>query len=506
MVGAVAVEALASNPSFQATLALVLVSVVVRWYFSQPPNPKFPKADLDESDWHGSLMKAKTKYQNRPFIFGGRDPRIILPNYLFQELKDLPDDQLSFRQNAYKMLNGKYTGLGKNVHPLSESVKNELTMNINITLALLQDEIQYAIEEGIGDCPDWTPVKIFGKLLRIVALASGRIFVGRPLCRDEEWIDMTINYTVDSANAIKEVQDTPRHLRPFLVPFKPSIRKAATYRQKVAEKLKPQLNEMIEAHKNMGDYDDDNHSDDLSADQHSLALWSMSKGHYEDGESPTAETLADTILAAAFAAIHTTTMTLTNVLFDLAAHPKYADELREEIKRVSVEEPSGRLRKKTMPKLKKLDSFIKESQRVHPLGSAMLLRLVTAPNGIQLSSGDYLPHGSVVAPSLDEFHPWRFNDLRTFNGEENKHQFVTTTTESTVFGHGRWACPGRFFASNEIKAILIQLLARYDIAVGPAGQAEGEGEWKRPSTFSVEMGYYPDPEASIYFKDRELEA
>ncbi len=85
--------------------------------------------------------------------------------------------------------------------------------------------------------------------------------------------------------------------------------------------------------------------------------------------SPTAETVADTILAGSFAAIHTTTMTLTNILYDLAAHPEYQEVLREEIERISAEEPSGQLRKKTMPKLRKLDSFIKESQRVNPLGA-----------------------------------------------------------------------------------------------------------------------------------------
>ena len=85
--------------------------------------------------------------------------------------------------------------------------------------------------------------------------------------------------------------------------------------------------------------------------------------------SPTAETVADTILAGSFAAIHTTTMTLTNVLYDLAAHPEYQEVLRKEIERISAEEPSGQLRKKTMPKLRKLDSFIKESQRVNPLGA-----------------------------------------------------------------------------------------------------------------------------------------
>ncbi|KAH6707961.1 cytochrome P450 [Leptodontidium sp. MPI-SDFR-AT-0119] len=514
-----AFETFAATPSIQATVTLLLLGLAVQWYFSLPPAPKFPKADLDEKDWHGSLMKAKSKFQNKPFMFGSRRELIILPNYLFDELKDLHDAQLSFRKQVYKTLNGKYTGLGKNVTPLAESVKNELTMNINTTLVILQDEIRYAVEEGIGNCPDWTSVKIFEKLLRIVALASGRIFVGRPLSRDEEWIKLTVNYTVDCSNAVKDVGKIKPWLRPILVPLTPSIRTAMQYRQKVAQKLKPQLKEMIEASKNIQKEDDDDRHDFVPSDQHSMATWSI--GHYPPGENPTAETVADTILAGSFAAIHTTTMTLTNILYDLAAHPECQKVLREEIQRISAEEPSGKLRKKMMPKLRKLDSFIKESQRIHPLGGAMLMRLVTAPKGIKLSSGDYLPHNSVIAvasarqtsaldpkylspmppqPSLDEFHPWRFSDLRSHPGEENKHQFVTTTTESTVFGHGIWACPGRFFASNEIKAILIQLLKRYDIGVGPAGQGAG-GEFKRPSTYSVEMGYYPDPTASIYFRD-----
>jgi len=216
-----------------------------------------------------------SQFQNKPFIFGSRREVVMLPNYLFEELKDLPDAQLSFRQQVMETLNGKYTGLGKNVTPLAESVKNELTMNINITLAILQDEIRYAVEEGIGNCADWTSIKIFDKLLRIVALASGRIFVGRPLSRDEEWIKLTVNYTVDSSNAVKDVGKIKPWLRPLLVPFIPSIRKAMEYRRKVAAKLKPQLTEMIEAAKNVKKIDDDQHFDFVPSDQHTLATWSM---------------------------------------------------------------------------------------------------------------------------------------------------------------------------------------------------------------------------------------
>jgi gliotoxin biosynthesis cytochrome P450 monooxygenase len=151
-----------------------------------------------------------------------------------------------------------------------------------------------------------------------------------------------------------------------------------------------------------------------------------------------------------------------------------------------------------------------------------MLRLITARKGITLSSGLHLPHGTYVAvahpqmtasvsyqeasdlpqPPFDEFHPFRYSVLRSYEGEENKHQFVTTSPESVSFGHGQWACPGRFFASNEIKVILIELLRNYDIGLGPNGEGQS-GEFQRPKTYTVNTSYIPDPTAKIFFRRRQ---
>lgn len=55
-------EAVATSASVQATVFLLLISFALQWYMNQPPRPKFPEAELDEKEWHGSLMKAKQKY------------------------------------------------------------------------------------------------------------------------------------------------------------------------------------------------------------------------------------------------------------------------------------------------------------------------------------------------------------------------------------------------------------------------------------------------------------
>lgn len=65
------------------------------------------------------------------------------------------------------------------------------------------------------------------------------------------------------------------------------------------------------------------------------------------------------------AAVHTSSVTWLNALYDLSQHPEIHDELREEINSVFASE-NGEWRKQGLTKMMKLDSFVKESARFHP--------------------------------------------------------------------------------------------------------------------------------------------
>lgn len=76
-------------------------------------------------------------------------------------------------------------------------------------------------------------------------------------------------------------------------------------------------------------------------------------------------------------------MATSHALYDLAAHPEYVAPLREEIEQVIAEDGyevdgSGmkNLKKQSLPKLKKLDSFLKESQRFSPPGLGKLFPFI----------------------------------------------------------------------------------------------------------------------------------
>ena len=103
-----------------------------------------------------------------------------------------------------------------------------------------------------------------------------------------------------------------------------------------------------------------------------------------------------------------------------------------------------------------------------------------------LSSGQVIPAGAIIEtpamaihqdPSLHDdaatFDPLRFYRPRadaSADGSGKKsaaagaaNQFVSVNQKHLTFGLGRHACPGRFFAANEIKMILANAVMRFDV-------------------------------------------
>ena len=93
-----------------------------------------------------------------------------------------------------------------------------------------------------------------------------------------------------------------------------------------------------------------------------------------EGDDARPERMVDRQLGMSFAAIHTTTNHLTNVIYDLAARwDRYGPELRTEVEDV-LATSGGVWKKTTLTKLSKMDSFMKESQRLNPPSARTFLR------------------------------------------------------------------------------------------------------------------------------------
>ncbi|KAK7695491.1 hypothetical protein QCA50_000127 [Cerrena zonata] len=203
------------------------------------------------------------------------------------------------------------------------------------------------------------------------------------------------------------------------------------------------------------------------------------------------------------AAIHTTSQSFTFALYRLAANPEWILRMREEVE--SVVKAEG-WTKSAMQKMHHVDSFLKECQRCDGIVTINMTRV--AMKDYTFSDGTFIPKGTFVSAAVtpmhnDEeyyadatvFNPWRFAELRDGEGESLKHQMASTNKEYLAFGHGKDACPGRFFATNSLKVMLAHLVLNYDIKF--------EEEGVLPKSLRIATMHTPNAKAKVLFRKRQ---
>jgi cytochrome P450 len=130
------------------------------------------------------------------------------------------------------------------------------------------------------------------------------------------------------------------------------------------------------------------------------------------------------------------------------------------------------------------------------------------------SDGTNLPAGSMLQVSAIHMHldaevfddPLKFDGFRFVKMKERavseghpekKFDIVTTGAHSLAFGHGKHACPGRFFAAMEIKLMLAYVVMTYDMKlVGGV----------RPPDSPFLYTRMPNARAEVLFRRRKVDA
>lgn len=438
---------------------------------------------------HEMLQEGYEKYSGSLFKIPTLKSWIVIVSsrHLIEEIRRAPDDVLSmdeaFRESFFTDLT-----VGPELYEdqfYIEAVKGPLTKNVSVKLADVQDEIAMAFNEYIpikGD--EWVEITAFTAMLDIVCRATNRMFFGLPLCRNPVWTDMNKKLTADIVKASIILGLIPPALRPIVAPLLRS--KGLRHGAKL---LGPLITERLEQDAKGGP---DRPND--------IITWVLD---LTKDRQRSIRVLVNAFLIVIFAALHTTSMSFTNVLFELATRPEYVQPLRDEIEAVIQEE--GGWSKDSVRKLCKMDSFIKECLRVSNLGLLTMIRKTM--KDFTFSDGTTIPAGSTLAVPFNAVHTdpdtyadpetfdgFRFEKLREQDGENNKYQVVSLSADYVLFGYGRHACPGRFFATNQLKVMLAHILLNYDVKM-----PDGKG---RPGNWVFGTHIAPDFRAKVLFRKR----
>jgi cytochrome P450 len=207
------------------------------------------------------------------------------------------------------------------------------------------------MERFLPRCDDSTGVQIYDILASIVAQASGRLFVGPELCRNSDYIDCAVKYSLEVFTAINAIKKMRPWLRPLLASRAPEVKLLRDRERRATDIMSSVIRQRQEAEK----------ADPAWQKPEDMMQWMMARS------DESLAGLANRQLVLTFAAIHTTTTVATNVIYTLAATPEYIPELREEVRSVLAEN-GGVLTTKALQQMFKLDSYMREVNRYYPIG------------------------------------------------------------------------------------------------------------------------------------------
>ncbi|KAI1409846.1 cytochrome P450 [Hypoxylon sp. FL1857] len=490
-------------------LFIITVTLIIWNYFSAPKQRLVPGIPIIGGTSTKDRIRSRERFRHdskamltegyfRNNVNGGffyvpspLGERLMLPVRYLEDLKTAPIDKVDFVGTFIEMFEGKYTTFGSRstLHP--RTVKADLNQHLPDVMMSVQDEIVDCFDQIFPKCSEeeWTEVPLVDVITRIVARVSSRMFGGQELSRNSSWVAASISFAIDGYIGAQKLKKYPEFLKPLMARLIPEVRILAKYYREAEKAALPMLAERERTGERPKD----------------LLAW-MQDAAVDEETDP--RFIAGILLKISFAAIHTTAAANSQLIFDLCAHPELIPLLREEYSRVADED--GKIAKKGFFQMHIMDSIMKESQRFNPLLLITFERIIT--EDWRLSDGFVIPAHTTIGvpaqaiamdpklyPNPETFDGLRFTKLRQTTDDpavKGKAQFVAANPQSMAFGYGRHACPGRFFAGDEIKAITMYLLNNYDIKF-----AEGQ---TRPKSLEVETQFLPDHAATILCRKRRI--
>jgi cytochrome P450 len=178
---------------------------------------------------------------------------------------------------------------------------------------------------------------------------SSAAFVGRLLCRNQEWLDLCVDFSVNKFEAAMTLRTFPVFMYPLIAWLLPA-RKRIAQNLDLAERL---ITPFIANHP----------SSSKNGQLPTLIDWMIENGNEKENRP---DNMAARQLILTLASIHTTATAVSHALFDLCMHPELSEALQTEIEASFLGETVGVLGQEYLSRLHLLDSFLVESQRHNP--------------------------------------------------------------------------------------------------------------------------------------------
>ena len=377
--------------------------------------------------------------------------------------------------------------------------------------------------EGHDSTQEYASVVAMPASMNAIASIVSQAFVGEKYGKDKSFTTTLMDFSHGIMLYDILLRRVPKAMRQFISELFPTRRRV----NRLREMMKDDVCKVVESHTPFEE------NDSLEKDQNIpgtyviqlLVNFVRKRPQYEMASNEEVfRAVTARMLTILFAAIDTTSLTFTQVLFNLISHPhsEYAKPMTTQIQEV-LDKNGGVWDVNSLAELKLLDSFIKETQRLHPILLVISSRSVLPVQGhtfkptlehaeaqpihIPPSSRVELPLWGVHTDPDNYDDPMKFEGFRfaqdsappgqlnqkflTFGYGKNCARFLLFKRGSFADNHrtGRHACPGRHLAITIVKLMMIELLLNYDWR-----------EMERPQDMSYGLYLIPNYSAKVAFR------
>ncbi|CAA7263163.1 unnamed protein product [Cyclocybe aegerita] len=442
-------------------------------------------------DAENLIIEGRTQFDNKPFVLPTLSGPIFIlgPEYL-ERVRSGPDSVFSEIIAVNEDLQLPYTMDANQLdNPVQAHVmRTDVNRAIPAMIPEIFEESVLAMDETfkIPNGQDSISIPIFDTMTHLIARISNRVIFGEEMCRDEGFLHAIVRFAETTPMMAPFIQWSPVVLRPIVYFVLSSLfggkKGALKYAIPHLERYMKKRQSMTEKPKLVSEF--------------------MIQGVPQHEK---VQEIAVRLLNLNFGSIHTSSIFITQTLFELVLlPPSDIESMRQEIGEAL--ECEGGWTKEALDKLNKVDSALREIGRYYGLMHFALPRCAVV--GYDLGNGTHIPPGYRVAIDMKRIHfnpdtypdpnrcdIFRFSKLRSEESSGAKYAFATVDSNYLPFGAGRHACAGRQFASMELKIMLAHILLKYDVSLPP-------GITERPKNVIFNGAIVPDTKANLIFKPR----
>jgi cytochrome P450 len=402
----------------------------------------------------------------------GRYVFVASPKYI-KEMDSAPDTVLSLQAAAKQMLQPMYTmhafnwfdrrgteGVG-----FVKALRTMLTNNLPAVLPDLSTIIRTRFErlhETHPKIKGVTQSPVYVMIVKLVVLSNAVSFFGKDLAKNEAFMESALTYIEETFICAEILRLLPKFMSPILGQL---MRRRLKSQDVVYSTLLAVTEQrcLERDMKNLGQ-NVPHHADCIQ--------WIMETSPRAKPWTPMR--IVHELMAIWFGSVHAVSTTITFAIHDLCLHPEYAEPMRQELLAGYADF------EKTGLGLPLMDSFIKESARITPVEAQSTRRAALRPftfsDGTKLNIGDWgctpvkaIMHDPEFYPEPLQFNGFRFADPAivkaagdNFKTPQPKPSKLTDCSSTYhVWGTGRMACPGRYYATAVMKVILGQIIMNY---------------------------------------------